>query len=150
MTAFRRNAVPNPRQKLRLQLLQPLDLRNRLFNSQMYAPKKYMVVQICVRGQHHAGTTCVKNPVRKLHLLKNRLTVQALNSTGNCTIRWMSSTGQSSGIKSCRISLISIILPIQQYNFPVSAFVYISFSRTRVHNIRKPLYAIANDYTTDF
>ncbi|GFT93773.1 uncharacterized protein TNCV_2111641 [Trichonephila clavipes] len=36
----------------------------------------YMVAQICVRVHLHAGTTCVTNPVRKLHLLKNRLTVQ--------------------------------------------------------------------------
>ncbi|GFY11728.1 uncharacterized protein TNCV_1529201 [Trichonephila clavipes] len=36
----------------------------------MSAPKMYMVAQTCVREHDHAGTTCVTNPVRKLHLLK--------------------------------------------------------------------------------
>ncbi|PRD26974.1 UNVERIFIED_CONTAM: hypothetical protein NCL1_36613 [Trichonephila clavipes] len=35
-----------------------------------------MVAQICVWVHHHAGTTGVTIPLRKLHLLKNRLTVQ--------------------------------------------------------------------------
>ncbi|GFX65116.1 uncharacterized protein TNCV_452541 [Trichonephila clavipes] len=54
----------------------PVELRKRLFECQMSAPKIYMVEQICVQVHHHASTTCVTIPVRKLHVLKNRLTVQ--------------------------------------------------------------------------
>ncbi|GFX13381.1 uncharacterized protein TNCV_2191361 [Trichonephila clavipes] len=54
----------------------PADLRSRLFECQMSVPKMNMVAQICVRGHHHAGTTCLTYPIRKLYLLKNRLTVQ--------------------------------------------------------------------------
>ncbi|GFW50099.1 uncharacterized protein TNCV_1229241 [Trichonephila clavipes] len=56
MTAFRRNAVPNPRQKLCLSLLLPLDHRSRLFECQMSVPKMYTVAQIYCAGHHHAGT----------------------------------------------------------------------------------------------
>ncbi|GFX16325.1 uncharacterized protein TNCV_32001 [Trichonephila clavipes] len=37
----------------------------------MSASKMYMVAQICVWENHHAGTTCVTNPIRKLHLKKS-------------------------------------------------------------------------------
>ncbi|GFW74630.1 uncharacterized protein TNCV_962051 [Trichonephila clavipes] len=65
-----------------------VDLRRQLFECQMSASKMYMVAQICVRGHHHAGTTCVTNPARKLYLLKKSAKRPDKNFRKACSTSW--------------------------------------------------------------
>ena len=62
-----------------------------------------MVAQICVRVYHHASTTCVTNPVRKLSLLKNRLTVQIKFS---CMIMMLKVHRNTSGQLRCALHIL--------------------------------------------